>query len=179
VGRCVEHEDPELASVQRRAGTTSYGLAQGVWVVRNEHDGRLTMLAPEVVSDEQVRCPATGAQYLLGGFQKSTHLGIAVGRLLNRIPVDAERDVVEEESAVCLGHVDPAFDPVTECVERAEHVIPVYPHVEREVVTRPGGDAHEREVVRRGGCAHDGERPITTCHSEGISTAGYCCLSER
>jgi hypothetical protein len=33
VARNVEHEDPELPGVERRAGTASYGLIQGVGVV--------------------------------------------------------------------------------------------------------------------------------------------------
>ncbi len=137
------------------------------------------MLAPGIVGDKQVRCPATRAQYLLRGFQESAHLGIAVGRLLDRIAVDAERDIVEEQPAVYLRHVDPALDPVTECVERARHVMPVHPHVEREVVARPGRNADERKPVRGGGRGHDSQRPITTSHSEGICTAGYRCLSQR
>ena len=137
------------------------------------------MLAPDIVGEKQVGCRATRAQYLPRGFQKSTHLVIAVGRLLDRIAVDAKRDVVEEQPAVHLGHVDPALNPVTECVERAGHVMPVHPDVEREVVARPGRNANERKLVRGGGSGHDSERPVTTSHSEGICTAGYCCLRER
>lgn len=179
VGWCVENEDPELAGVERRSGTASYGLIQGVWVVRNEHDGRLPMLAPDIVGEKQVRCAATGAEYLLRGVQKSAYLVVAVGGPLNRIAVDAKRDVVEEHPAIYLGHVDPALDPVAESIERAGHVMPVHPHVEREVVTRPGGNTYEREVVPGRGSGHDSERPITTSHSEGICTFGYCRLSER
>jgi hypothetical protein len=129
--------------------------------------------------DKQLRCPATGAEYLLRGVQESAYLVVAVGGLLNRIAVDAKRDVVEEQPAVHLGHVDPALDPVAECVERARHVTPVHPDIEREVVARPGGDAHERELVRGRSSGHNSERPITASHSEGICTFGYCCLSER
>ena len=123
--------------------------------------------------------PRARAQYLLRGFQKGAHLGIAVGGPLDRIAVDAERDIVEEQPAVYLRHVDPALDPVAERVERARHVLPVHPHVEREVVARPGGNAYERELVRGGGRGHDRQRPVTAGHAEGICTAGYRCLSER
>jgi hypothetical protein len=137
------------------------------------------MLTPGIVGEKQVGCPGTRAQYLLRGVQKSTHLGIAVGRLLDRIAVDAKRDIVEEQPTVYLRHVDPALDPVTECVERAGHVMPVHSHVEREVVARPRGDADERKLVRGSDRGHDSERPITTSHSEGICTAADRSLSER
>jgi hypothetical protein len=179
VGWCVEHEDTKLAGVERRAGAASYGSIQGVWVVRNEHHDRLPMLAPDIVGEKQVRCTATGAEHLLRGLQKSAYLVVAVGGLLDSIAVNPKRDVVEEHPAVDLGHVHTTLDPITESIERAGHIMPVHPHVEREVIARPGGDAHERKLVRSRGSGHDSERPITTCHSEGICTFGYCCLSER
>jgi hypothetical protein len=179
IGRCVEHQDPKPASVERRAGAASYGLIQRIGVVRNEHHSRLLVLAPDVIGEQQGRRPRTRAQYLLRGFQKGAHLGIAVGRPLDRIAVDAERDIVEEQPAVYLCHVDPALDPVAESVERAAHVMAVYPNVEREVVARPGGNAHERELVRGGRGGHDYQRPITPSHSEDICALGRRGLSER
>jgi hypothetical protein len=137
------------------------------------------MLAPGIVGEKQLRCPATGTEYLLRGLQKSTRLVVAVGGLLNRIAVDAKRDVVEEQPAVHLGHVHPALDPVSECVERTPHVMTVHPDVEREVVPRPGGNTHERKLMRGRSGGHDSERPITTSHSEGICTFGYRRLSEH
>ena len=49
------------------------------------------------------------------------------------------------------------------------------------MVARPGGNAHEREIVRgRGrGRGHDRQGPVPASHAEGICAAGYRCLSER
>ena len=110
IGRCVEHHDPELAGVECRAGAASYGLIQRVRVVRDEHHSRLAVLAPGIVGEKQPGRPRARAQYVLRGFQKGADLGIAVGRPLDRVAVDAERDIVEEQPAVYLRHVDPALD---------------------------------------------------------------------
>ncbi len=92
--------------------------------------------------------------------EERARLGVPVGRLSNRVAVDPERDVVEEEAAVHLRDVDPALDTVAERVERADHVVSIDPEVEREVVARPGRDADEREPVRDGRRGNHGERPV-------------------
>ena len=61
-------------------------------------------------------------------------LGVAIGRLPNRVAVDTEGDVVEEEAAVYLTHVDAAFDTVGEGFERADQIAAVDADVQREVV---------------------------------------------
>ena len=55
----------------------------------------------------------------------------------------------------------------------------VHPEVEREMIARPGRNAHEREVVRGSGGGHDREGTVPAGHSEGICAAGYRSLSER
>ena len=137
------------------------------------------MLASGIVGKNQDRRPRTRSQYLLRGLQKGAHLGIAVGGPLDCIAVNAERDVVKEQPAVYLRHVDLALDPIAERAERARHVISVHPHVKREMIARPGGNAHEREIVRSRGRGHDCQGPIATGHAEGIRAAGHCSLSER
>ncbi len=179
IGRCVEHENPKPAGVERQARAASNRLIQRIRVVRNEHHSRLSVLAPGIVSQKQSRRPRTRAQYLLRGLQKGAYLRIAVGRPLDGIAVDAERDIVEKQPAVYLCHVDPALDSIAERVERAGHVMAVHPHVEREMIARPGRDTHEREVVRGRGPGHDREGPVPASHSEGICAAGHRCLSKR
>jgi hypothetical protein len=179
IGRCVEHKDPKPAGVERRPGAASNGLIQRIGVVRNEYHRRLSVLAPGIVGHKQGWRPRTRAQYLLRGLQKGAHLRIAVGRPLDRVAVDAERDIVEEQPAVYLCHVDPALDPIAERVQCAGQVMAVHPYVEREMIARPGRNAHEREVVRGGGRGHDREGTVPASHSEGICAASHRCLSER
>ena len=179
IGRCVKHKNPKPAGVERRPGAATNGLVQRIGVVRNEHHGRLSVLAPGIVGQKQGRRPRTRAKYPLRGLQEGAHLRITVGRLLDRIAVDAERDIVEEQPAVYLCHVDPALDPIAERVQRAWQVMAVHPYVEREMIARPGRNAHEREIVLSGGRGHDRQGPITTGHSEGICAAGHRCLSQR
>ena len=94
-------------------------------------------------------------------------------------PHRAERDFVEERPAVYVRYVDPSLDAVTERIQRARQVLPVHPHVEREVVARPGGNAYEREAARCCDRGHDRQRPIAAGHAEGICAASCCCLGER
>ena len=101
--------------------------------------GEIPVLAPQVVDQVQRRRLPAGAHHLGCGLQEGTHLGIAVGRAADRVSVDPQRGVVEECAPVHLCHVDLALDPVGERVESADHVVPVHPHVEREVVARLAG----------------------------------------
>jgi hypothetical protein len=179
IGWCVEHKDPKLAGVERQAGTASYGLVQRVSVIRNEHHGRLAMHAPGIVCEHQVRSLGARPHGLLSGLQKRAHFGIAVIRLLDRVAVDAERDVVEEQAPINLGHVDPALDPVAERVERARDVIPVHSRVEGEVIARPGRDTDKRKLVRGRDSGHDREGTVTASHSEGICAVGNRCSGQR
>ena len=106
-------------------------------------------------------------------------LGVTVGRLPNRVAVDPERDVVEEEAAVHLGDVDPALDAVGEGVERADEIAAVDADVEREVVARAGGDADERKVVRECDCCDDGERSVAARGAERVRAARDRVFDER
>ena len=113
-----------------------------------------------VVYKLQVDRGGARPEHVRGRLQQRSRLGVTVGRPPNGVAVDPEGDVVEEEAAVHLGHVDPALDPVGERVERADQIAPVDAEVEREVVPGAGGDADEREPVRESGCGHDGERSV-------------------
>jgi hypothetical protein len=166
----VENEDPELAGVERRPGARCRGI-QRVGVVRHEHDGDLAMLAPQVVEQVQRGHHSAWTEHPLCGFQERAQLGIAIFRPADRVAVDPERDVVEERAAVDLRHVDLALNPVGERVERADHIMPVRSHIEREVVARPGWDAHERDPARGRCRGHDRERPVAASHAQRVRAA--------
>ena len=111
--------------------------------------------------------------------QQRARLGVAVGRLPNRVAVDPERDVVEEEAAVHLRHVDAALDAVGEGVERADEIVAVDADVEREMVAGAGGNADEREAVRESGCGHDGERSVAAGDPERVRAVRHGLVDER
>ena len=137
------------------------------------------MWAAAVVDELQVDCRGTRPEHVRGRLQQRPRLGVAVGRLANRVAVDPERDVVEEEAAVHLRHVDPALDRVGERVERADQIAAVDAEVEREVVAGAGGNADERKVVRESGCGHDGERPVAAGDAERVRAARHRVVDER
>ena len=129
------------------------------------------MRAAPVVHELQVDRGGARSEHLRGRLQQRARLRVAVRRLPNRVAVDPERDVVEEEAAVHLRHVDPALDPVGERVERADQIAAVDAEVEREVVAGAGGNADERKPVRERGCCDDGERPVAAGDAERVRAA--------
>jgi hypothetical protein len=137
------------------------------------------VLAPQVVDQVQRRRLPAGAHHLGCGLQEGTHLGIAVGRAADRVSVDPQRGVVEECAPVHLCHVDLALDPVGECVESADHVVPVHPHVEREVVACPGRDTHKWNAVRSRHRGHDRQRPVATGHPERVCAGRHGFPGQR
>ena len=177
--RPVEHDDAELSAVEGRPGAGRTRRLEGVGVVRHEHDRGVAMGAAAVVHELQAGCRRARSEHLRGRLRERARLGVAVGRLPNRVAVDPERDVVEEEAAVHLGHVDPALDAVGEGVERADQIAAVDAEVEREVVAGAGGNADERKVVRESGCGHDGERPVAAGDAERVRAARHRLVDER
>ena len=104
----------------------------------------------------------------------------AVALALDRLGVDAERDVVDERAPVDLGEVDDVLAGArAERVERAEVVVAVDAEVEREVVAGPGRDARVRQVVRRGDPRDDRLRPVTAGHREPVRAARDRVLDEN
>ena len=51
--------------------------------------------------------------------------------------------------------------------------MPVHPHVEREVVARPGWDAHKWNAVRSRHRGDDRQRPVATGHPERVGRHGF------
>ena len=137
------------------------------------------MRSAAVVHELQVDRRGTRPEHVRGRLQQRARLGVAVGRLPNRVAVDPERDVVEEEPAVHLRHVDPALDAVGERVERADQIVAIEAEVEREVVAGAGGNADERKPVRECGCCDDGERPVAAGDAERVRAARHGVIDQR
>src|SRR5580765_1126313 len=101
------------------------------------------MDAAAVVHELQAGCWRAWSEHLRGRLRERARFGVPVGRLPNRVAVDPERYVVEEEAAVHLGHIYAAFDAFGERVERAHQIAAVDADIEREVVAGTGRNAHE------------------------------------
>jgi hypothetical protein len=104
----------------------------------------------------------------VSGIEQRSQLGVAISGLLYRVAVEPKRDVVQEHPPVHLGNVDPALDTISERVERADQIIPIHTDIEREVVARPRGNAHERKRMSARGRRDHRQRPIATGHAEPI-----------
>src|SRR5581483_2165978 len=83
--------------------------------------------------------------------------------------VEAERDVVQEESVAGAADVDAPLAPVRERVERRDGVVAVEADVAGEVVPGAEGDAHEREVALERDARHDRERAVASRHPESVA----------
>ena len=137
------------------------------------------MRAAPVVHELQLGCRRARSEDFRCRLQQRLRLGVAVRRLSNRVAVDPERDVVEEQAAVHLRHVDPAFDAVGERVERPDQIMPIDAEVEREVVARAGGNADERKLVCSSGGRHDGEGSVATGDAERVGAARHGVCDQR
>jgi hypothetical protein len=137
------------------------------------------MGAAAVVPDLQSGCRLARAEDLRRRLGERARLGVAVRRPPNCVPVDPERNVVEEEAPVHLGYVDPALDAVSQGVERADEIRAVNADVEGEVVTGTGGDTDERKVARERGRRRDGERPVSAGDAERVRPVRHGLVDER
>ena len=129
------------------------------------------MRAALVVHELQVDRGGARPEHVRGRLQQRARLGVAVGRLPDGVAVDPERDVVEEEAAVHLRHVDPALDAVGERVERADEIVAIDAEVECEMVARAGGNADEGKPVRECGRRDDGQRSVAAGDAERVGAA--------
>ena len=137
------------------------------------------MRVAAVVRELEVGCGRARTEYFRRRLEQRAGLRVAVRRLPNGLAVDPERDVVEEEAAVHLRHVDPALDAVGERVERPDQIAAIDAEVEREVVTGAGGDADERKPVCKGGCSDDGERSVAAGDPEHVRAARHSLVDQR
>ncbi|MFZ1288401.1 MAG: hypothetical protein WAR57_15320 [Candidatus Phosphoribacter sp.] len=169
--RGVEEQDPQVARGQRGASTQSWAVER-VRIVRDEQDSEPVMLATGVIDHTQRWGGATRADHTLHRLGQGPDLRIAVAGLPDRLPVDAEGHVVQEEPTVHLTHVDHAFHALSERVQCPDHVLPVHTQVQGEVVACTGRDADERQPMRRGDCRYVCERPVSTSDTDGVRTVG-------
>ena len=124
------------------------------------------MLAALVVHEAKLGCRLARSEYPDCRLQERSRLRVAIRRLPNRLAVDPERDVVEEQPTVHAADVDQALDAVGERLERADEIVPVDAEVEREVVPRPGWNADERQAVCVRGRRDDRQRPVAARDAE-------------
>jgi hypothetical protein len=117
-----------------------------------------------IVDEAQCRRLPARAKHPIRRLHQGAELGVAVGRLADRFTVDPERNIVQEHAAVHFGQVDPALHCIAERVERASHITPVHPEVQREMVACPRRDADERQPMGSCGCCHDCKGPVATSH---------------
>jgi hypothetical protein len=82
--------------------------------------------------------------------------------------VDAEGDVVEEETAADAAGVDAALDGVGERGKRGERVVAVEPDVPSEMVPGPKRDADEGGAGLESDRSDRGERAVSTRHAEDL-----------
>jgi hypothetical protein len=137
------------------------------------------VLVTQFVPDVQLGRDAARPEHTACGREERARLRFAVAGLVHRVGVDAERHVVQKQPPVDLPDVDPPLDAVREGVERPDQVAPVDPEVEREVVSRTGRNADERDVVLVRSRRHQRERSVAARHAERIRAVGNGFLDER
>jgi hypothetical protein len=84
------------------------------------------------------------------------------------IGVQAQRHVVHEEPVADSADVDATLQRLAERVESAHHVVAVEAEIERDVVQRASGDAHERRVTAHGDSRDRCERTIASRDADHI-----------
>ena len=99
--------------------------AEPVEVVGDQHHGAGAMLLAARPGPAQVEPLALRAQRVGHRVEQRAQLRVAVLAALDRLGVDAERDVVDEHAPVDLGEVDRALAAVDERVEGADDVVAV------------------------------------------------------
>jgi hypothetical protein len=102
---------PSLPLPRGRAGAADEGHVEGVGVVRHQHEERMAVLDPPIIDEVNLWQCRAPAEHLVGRLEQRAQLRVSIGRKLDRVAVDSQRHVVEEEPLIHLGHVDEAFDP--------------------------------------------------------------------
>ena len=134
---------------------------------------------PRIIDDAQFGRLSAWTKHLQRGLQHGSDLRTSVFGPLNRLPVDPQRDVVEERAPVHRSHVDSALDPVHERIQCTYQVVSIDPDVCREVIPRAGGNADEREPVGSGGLSDNRERAVASCHPQCIGAAIHRMAGKR
>ena len=174
----VDDDDPEAAAVEPGPRALRQRPIEGVRVVRHEDDRGLTMLVSLVVHDTKLGCRRARPEDLTCRLEQGSRLRVAIRRLPNRFAVHPERDVVEKQPTVHAGDVDQALEAVGERLERADEVVPIDAQVEREVISRAGGNADERQAVCTRSRRDDRERSVASGDAECIRAALHRLANE-
>ena len=127
-----------------------------------------TVRAEEAEIERRGVRPEQLGQHLL----RRLELRVPVRLGLDDLRVDAERDVVHEDPIVHEGEVDHALHRRGERLERSDDVVAVEPEVQGEVVSRPGGHTHERDVVLHRDLGDEGLRAVAAGHPDHVGRAG-------
>ena len=175
----IEHRHPEQAGLEGRPGARAHRVAEPVAAVGDQHRRAGRGLAGRGIGPAERLRVGLGAERVGDGVEQRAHLGVAVGLLLDRLGVHAERDVVHEHAAVDLGQVDHDLAAVHERVERAHHVVAVDAQVQRQVVARAGRDARvgQPELGRPRG--HDRLRAVPARHRQRVGAALHRRADQR
>jgi hypothetical protein len=67
------------------------GTVHHLGVVRDQHDGEPSVLAPSSVDEAQGGRVPTGTKHPLCGVQQGAHLSVAIGRPANRLTLSPEK----------------------------------------------------------------------------------------
>ena len=121
---------------------------------------------------------ASPGRSLLQGWSRDRHsvqqgadLGVAVAAALDRLGVEAERDVVDEYPTVDLGEVHPTLTAINERVQCTDDVVPVNAEIEREVVAGAGGHACVWQPDFGSDFGNDRLRAVPAGHGEPVRAA--------
>ena len=164
--------DPEQAVVDPRPGARADRLAEPVAVVRDQDRRARGVLVAAGAGPAQVEPLALGAEHVGQRVEDRLQLGLAIALALDRLRVEAERDVVDEHAPVDLGEVDPPLATVDERVQRTDDIVAVDAEVEREVVARPRRDAGVGQVELGGDRGDDRLRAVAAGHRQPVGALG-------
>ena len=171
-GRRADDGDPEQPVVDARPRARADRAAEPVAVVGDQDRGARGCSCPPGPVQRRSSPLPSGPSDLGQRVEDRPQLRLAVAVALDRLGVDAERDVVDEDPAVDLGEVDAALAAVDERVERADDVVAVDPEVEREVVAGAGRDAGVGQAVLGGDRGDDRLRAVAAGHRERVGAVG-------
>lgn len=167
-GGRTNHNDPEQAIVDARACAGADRVAEPVLVVGDQHHSAGVMFVSARPGPAHIDVAAAGAHHVRHGVQHGADLGVAVAGALDRLGVEAERDVVDEYATVDLGEVHPTLTAINERIERTDDVVAVNAEIEREVVAGAGGHAGVGQPALGGDLGNDRLRAVPTSHREPV-----------
>ena len=167
-GGCPDDNDPEQAVVDARAGARADRVAEPVLVVRDHHYSAGVMFVSARPGPAHIDVAAAGADHVRHGVQQGADLGVAVAGALDRLGVEAERDIVDEYATVDLGEVHPTLTAINERVQSTDDVVAVNAEIEREVVAGASRHACVRQPDFGSDLGNDRLRTVPACHCEPV-----------